>query len=385
MRVCQFAFIGSENVGDEALFETIYRDLQTLRPEQHTILSINPERTRRRISTERTSVLSSNSVIDTIRAIRACDLFVCGGGGLFQDHTSIYNPMRYLAPIEAANRLGKSVYVYAVSIGPLNRRLNREATGRILSRVACITVRDHASRGELISMGVPSNVIHITSDPVLNFVPSLVPRPMPKAWRKVVVCLRHWFDSVSFLPVSIVHALRLRGRENVVRYQQFIEAVARVLDHVASDPEIKLTFLPFWAERDNQVHRDVAGKMKHVARTEILEAASPARAQEIICEADLVLGMRLHSLIMAAAACRPFFAVDYSKKVGDFLESLVPGRAQELSVSPVDLNASVAIDKLEKLRESDAFGDDYVAAVTRLKTRERENVRLLHATFGRSG
>jgi polysaccharide pyruvyl transferase WcaK-like protein len=95
--------------------------------------------------------------------------------------------------------------------------------------------------------------------------------------------------------------------------------------------------------------------------------------------------MRLHSLIMAAAAWRPFFAIDYSKKVGDFLESLVPGRARQLSVSPVDLNVSAAIDKLEKLRGSDAFGDEYVAAVTRLKARERENVRLLQATFGCGG
>src|SRR5688572_22272025 len=106
MRICQFAYIGSGNIGDEALFETIYRDLQSFQPERHVVLSVNPERTRRSVFNDETTVLSSHSIIDTIRAIRACDLFVCGGGGLFQDHTSVYNPMRYLAPIEAASRLG---------------------------------------------------------------------------------------------------------------------------------------------------------------------------------------------------------------------------------------------------------------------------------------
>ena len=33
VHLCLFAFIGSDNVGDEAIFQTIYRDRQSLRPE----------------------------------------------------------------------------------------------------------------------------------------------------------------------------------------------------------------------------------------------------------------------------------------------------------------------------------------------------------------
>lgn len=384
MRICQFAYIGSGNLGDEALFETIYRDLQSLRPERHVVLSVNPERTRRSVFNDETSVLSSGSMIDMVRAIRGCDLFVCGGGGLFQDHTSVYNPMRYLAPIEAASRLGKTVCVYAVSVGPLSKRFNRAATGRILGRAACITVRDDASRAELLAMGVPSPVIHVTSDPVLNFAPSLRLQPPPVACRKVVVCLRHWFDSTRWLPVSVVQALHVRSGEDAVRYRHFVDELARMLDYVARDPGTSLEFLPFFGERDNQVHRDVAARMKHAARTRILEAASPLEAQQKIAEADFVIGMRLHSLVMAAAARRPFLAIAYLKKVGDFLESLFPGSALAVSVSAADLDAGDAIAKLEKLRDSDLFGSRYVDAVARLQALERENVRLLRAALGGS-
>jgi polysaccharide pyruvyl transferase WcaK-like protein len=169
-----------------------------------------------------------------------------------------------------------------------------------------------------------------------------------------------------------------------LRYQRFINELARILDHLANYPETTLMFVPFCGERDNQVHRDVVAKMKHADRTKILQAASPQETQRMIAEADFIFGMRLHSLIMAAAAYRPFFAIDYLTKVSDFLESLLPGTAHAVSVSPVDLSADVVIGKLENLRVTDYFGANYVSAVARLKSRERENVKLLHTTFGSS-
>jgi polysaccharide pyruvyl transferase WcaK-like protein len=103
MHICHFAFIGSENLGDEAIFETIHRDLQQLKPESITVLSMNVERTRRLVSSANTEVLRAQSLRDTVRAIRRCDLFVCGGGGIFQDQTSIYNPARYLSRIQLSS------------------------------------------------------------------------------------------------------------------------------------------------------------------------------------------------------------------------------------------------------------------------------------------
>jgi polysaccharide pyruvyl transferase WcaK-like protein len=95
--------------------------------------------------------------------------------------------------------------------------------------------------------------------------------------------------------------------------------------------------------------------------------------------------MRLHSLIFAVANARPFFAIDYSKKVGDFLSEVLPGRVPLVSASPKDLDAARAIAQLDRLETASPFDDDYRARVADLKRKERQNVALLRELLTASG
>jgi polysaccharide pyruvyl transferase WcaK-like protein len=380
VRLCLFAFIGSDNLGDEAIFQTVYRDLQSLAPETITVMSMNPERTRAIASEANARVVDARSSGGTLSALRQCDVLVCGGGGLFQDQTSVYNPSRYLARIQLAHVFSKPVFVYGVSVGPLNHPLNRLAASQVLKQVRRLTVRDEASRRELIALGVPADHVYTTSDPVLNFSHGPSFPPARVARKNVVVCLRHWFDTIGWLPVSMVNALHIRSAENTRHYARFISSMAAILDHVARDPETKLTFVPFWGDRDTRVHRDVVDEMTHGKRCEILaESPTPQRANTLIGAADFLIGMRLHSLILAVANARPFFAIDYSKKVGDFLEEVLPGRVALVSASPKDLDARATIEKLDRLEREHPFDAAYGERVDELKRKEKGNISQLRS------
>jgi polysaccharide pyruvyl transferase WcaK-like protein len=380
VRLCLFAFIGSDNLGDEAIFQTVYRDLQGLAPETLTVMSMDPERTRAIAAAPNARVVPAGFSRDTLSAIRHCDVLVCGGGGIFQDQTSIYNPSRYLARIQLAHAFSKQVFVYGVSVGPLRHALNRRAASEVLKRVQRLTVRDEASRRELISLGVPAGNVYTTSDPVLNFSLGAGLPPVTVTRKNVVVCLRHWFDTIDWLPVSMVNALHIRSPENTRHYAHFISNMAAVLDHVARDRETELTFVPFWGERDTRVHRDVVAKMTRRQQCRILaESPPPEQANTLIGAADFVIGMRLHSLIFAVANARPFFAIDYSKKVGDFLEEVLPGRVGLVSASPKDLDARATIEKLDRLERVHPFDDGYAASVAELKRKEKGNISHLRS------
>jgi polysaccharide pyruvyl transferase CsaB len=385
VRICQFAFIGSENLGDEAIFQTIYRDLQTLAPERISVLSMNPGRTKLLATASNTQVLSAKSITETLRAIRDCDVFVCGGGGIFQDQTSVYNPSRYLSRIEAAHFFGKLVFVYGVSVGPLTNPVNRALASRALGRAACITVRDGASREDLLALGVPAEVVHSTSDPVMNFSPDLPAPPAARSKRKVVVCLRHWFDTINWIPVSVVNKFGLRRQSDQERYEKFVHAMARVLDHVARNGDAELTFVPFWGERDTKVHHEVAAKMRTTSVKVLEQSPSPNDVNALIADADFVIGMRLHSLIYAVSNARPFFAIDYSKKVGDFLNEVLGESAASVSASPADLDADAVIARLDKLEQQSPFGDAYRSSVERLRQKERRNIELLKGELEKAG
>jgi polysaccharide pyruvyl transferase CsaB len=382
MRICQFAFIGSDNLGDEAIFETIHRDLQTLHPAQITILSMNPARTAAIASAENTSVRDARSVRDTFQAIRESDVLVCGGGGLFQDQTSLYNPSRYLSRIQLAHTLGKKVFVYGVSVGPLRQPLNRRLTGEILRKAACITVRDSPSKADLVAMGVPAGVVHVTSDPVMNFSGAAC-EDVARSGR-IIVCLRHWFDTIDWLPVSVVNRFHIRSSTNERKYQRFVRAMAEILDHIVQTRASELVFLPFWGDRDTRVHREVLERMNNRTGCVVVEhSPSPTEANELIRSADFLVGMRLHSLILAAANCRPFFALDYSKKVGDFVESLLPGQRAIVSESPEDIDPHTTKGKLDRVFSNSPFGANYRAAVAELKRREKTNLELVKSELER--
>ncbi len=380
MRLCLFAFIGSDNLGDEAIFQTVYRDLQELRPEALTVMSMNPKRTRAIADAPNTRVVAAGLWRETLSAIRECDVLVCGGGGIFQDQTSIYNPSRYLARIQLAHVFSKRVFVYGVSVGPLHHALNRRAASQVLRRVQALTVRDEASRRELLALGVPANHVHTTSDPVLNFSRTTTVPPAAVGRKNVVVCLRHWFDTIDWLPVSVVNALHIRSAENTRLYARFVSTMAAILDHVARDGETALTFLPFWGDRDTRVHRDVVEKMTRGAQCKVLaESPTPEQANALIGAADFLIGMRLHSLILAVANARPFFAIDYSKKVGDFLEEVLPGRVGLVSASPEDLDARETIAKLDRLEREHPFDATYGERVAELKRKEKGNIAQLRS------
>jgi polysaccharide pyruvyl transferase WcaK-like protein len=251
-------------------------------------------------------------------------------------------------------------------------------TGAVLKRAECLTVRDESSRQTLIGLGVPASRVHTTSDPVINFSDSAHRPAAAQAGKNILVCLRHWFDTIDWLPVSVVNALHIRSRENVFQYDNFVSNMADILDHVARDPDVTLTFVPFWGVRDTRVHRAVIAKMQRSTQCKVIQdSPSPERAAQLIRSADLIIGMRLHSLILAVASARPFFAIDYSKKVGDFLEEVLPGRASLVSCSPRDLVAAEVIAKLDALERASPFDSAYVRRIGELKLKERENIALL--------
>lgn len=378
MRLCLFAFIGSDNLGDEAIFQTVYRDLQSLSPSELTVLSQNPAKTRSLVRDANVRVVSARLARESLSAIRGCDVFVCGGGGIFQDQTSIYNPVRYLSRLQVAHAFSKRVFVYGVSVGPLRNPINRRLTGSVLSRAAYLTVRDEASRQELLRLGIPEDRVETTSDPVVNFASAGACSPPGPDRKHIVVCLRHWFDTIDWLPVSVVNRLHLRSHENTLLYKRFALGMASVLDHLATSLDATLTFLPFWGDRDTRVHRDVVDQMQRRDKCRVIsEAQTPEAANAIIGGADLVIGMRLHSLIFAIANARPFFAIDYSKKVGDFIEEVLPGRVGMVSASPRDLEPAEVIAKLDRVAKSSPFDQHYCDRVAELKRRERANITRL--------
>lgn len=333
---------GIRNSGDEAILETLLRQYE--KEYDITVISKNPQYT----SKMHESVKTCENHRSCCNAVKNCDVFVLGGGGLLQDETTVYNVAVWLRYLSLAIRIGKTTILYANSIGPLNWWINRWLVKKYLNQVDLITLRDEASAELLKQIGVCSK-IEVTADVVFSFLDeSGDAETGDEDGRKeggyVCMALRHWYDIHPFIPVSICNKLHIRSRKNKRLYQTYVQTMAETTRYVNEVWHRKVVFVSFLYGRDGAVARDVltlAGKREN----EIIEDEymNPKETINIIRHADMLIGMRLHSIIYAICTLTPVLPVIYSSKVAGMVSL---NQLEQYSISMEELEANRMIRQL---------------------------------------
>ena len=133
--------------------------------------------------------------------------------------------------------------LYAIGVGPLLSEHGRRFTKVTCDAAAAITVRDRASRELLESIGVPSERITVTVDPVFGFSlekdeAALEALQSLKAKRPLAcVALRHWDVGISpdFWEQEVASGLDLflQNCEGTILFVPFQRLKGKVEDDTA--------------------------------------------------------------------------------------------------------------------------------------------------------
>lgn len=295
-------YYGFGNAGDEAILYSMVQTFRALAPEvEIAVLSHDPAATEKWLSVKAVNRWRPGEVV---QAIRRADLFISGGGSLLQDVTGPRSLLYYLGVLETARLLRRPRMIYAQGMGPLQRDWARRLTAKVLDRVQLITLRDSYSRAFLQGLGVRRPVIKVTADPVLGM------------------------DMSSFdLQVGQKKLCQLGLEENrkplagmSVRFGPFLEgaaeALARMADELVSQGW-EVVFLPFHFPRDVEAGYQVQ-RLMQAPSVLIKERLTLEELVGIISCLDLLVGMRLHALILAAVLRVPFLGLSYDPKVEAF-------------------------------------------------------------------
>ncbi len=274
-------YYGFKNAGDEAILEAIVRELKA-RGHKPLALSGKPALTAREHG------IPAFHRLNPLALLRA-ELWLLGGGGLLQDFTSRLSLTYYLGILRLARLLGRRVVVFNQSLGPLSPWGER-AVRRALRGVPLI-VRDQASLAYAEALGLPA---HLGADPALL----LSPPPVAREEGLVLVIPRG-------------------GRA----YRQGVWTLSRAAERLVHEGRQVLVLL-LQPGRDEEVLEAFRGQ--RVERT-----SDPRRVLYLAAQAGYVLSMRLHGLILAAAAGTPFAGLAYDPKVRAFMEE-VGGYSQDL-------------------------------------------------------
>jgi polysaccharide pyruvyl transferase CsaB len=299
-KVLLSGYYGFGNTGDEAILASTVESLRAREPRiQIAVLSKDPQGTAKAYGVESYERMSAKEVAS---AIFSSDLVVFGGGSLLQDSTSFRSLLYYVAVILLSRALGKPVVVYANGIGPV-----RSAAARILTRFALwlakkVTVRDPESEKLLKRIGVRKQV-RVTADPAFLLSPSPPERceeilrgaGLAEGAQVVWLALRPEKAPERFYAafVPVIALLRSRGYEPclLVMQEQDQVLVPALCDALA------------------------AGGQRPVP---VVQGLNPHDALAVLGRGRFCLGMRLHTLILAARAAVPFIGVEIDPKIGAF-------------------------------------------------------------------
>ncbi len=299
-------YYGFDNIGDESILRTLVTSLRERIPDcSLTVLSHDPAATREKYGVEAVERMSPLAIA---RAVRRCDMLISGGGSLLQDVTSSKSLHYYLAIIRFAQLLGKKVFIYSQGIGPIEKDADRRATARALRRADGIVVRDERSAALLAEIGVPAERVVITADPVIR---------MKKTDRAVgETILRRAGVTQDGRPV-VGWAIRERNRDS-----RFVAEVLRSIRWLKETYNAQSVLIPFHYEEDGEVCRHIASQLPDDTAVCLDEKYLSEDMLSIIGCMDLLVGVRLHSLIYAAIMGVPLIGISYDPKCTAFLNSV---------------------------------------------------------------
>jgi polysaccharide pyruvyl transferase CsaB len=320
-------YFGFENAGDEAILAGMLRNLRSESPGLRVrVICGDVPAVEREHGVEG---INWQDLTAIGRAIQTSDLLLIGGGGLFHDYWGAdpdtlltakhWGIAFYTSCALIAHLHRKPVMLYAVGVGPLI-----SVHGRRLTRAACeiaakITVRDEGSKALLLSIGVPPDKVEVTADPAFSIpYPTRVAR---SGTRPVAgVCIRHWSFGA---------------------YPDFIEReIARALDDFIDETGGSVIFIPFQVlsgaiEDDVATAKRVLSRMTKAEHATVASTTGWSSAFQAIQTCNVVLGMRLHSVIFSALAEVPCVVLSYDPKVDAIAQQLSPA-TRVIDVTGVD-------------------------------------------------
>lgn len=323
MRILISGYYGFGNLGDEALLQIIVAQLRTRLPfAEIDVLSAEPETTSHELRVDATP---RGDIAAVRRAIERADVVLSGGGGLLQNATSLRSLMYYAGIVRTAIRARKKTMIFAQSIGPLDF-VGRQIVREFCRGLSAATVRDERSRALLAPL-VPSVTVRRTADPVFLFDP-----PEPESSDLAAQGLGAGSD-----PLAVVC---------VRKAADFADGAARIaeaVDRLAEAHGVRVGFIAFGGPVDAEASTIVMRTCR--SSPTLLPTDGLASVAQIIGRARLVIGMRLHALILAVRLGVPFLAIPYDPKVWGLCEDIgypleplwTPGARTQSTQSPADL------------------------------------------------
>ncbi len=353
-KIVLLGHFGAGNAGDNAILLGSLALLRSRIPEgAFSAVSSDPAETA--ALAPDLMVVDAGDTQAVLDALRAADLVIVGGGGIYHDYLG-FSPLAvlnspeqwartlYIYPLLAC-MLGRPTMMFAHGIGPLPFPDGRRVVGHLANAFDLITVRDVQSKDLLVELGVTASKVFVTADPAYCLSPA------SDADARDVL-------EAAGVPAGSFIAVSVRPWEVPGAPVEWEIPFAEALGALSGEVGLPVVLVPFQAKGPDD--RVPAERIRAAIRAPqgaylLGEGHRPEVIAGILRMARMVVGMRLHAVILATAVGTPSVGIAYDPKVTYQMEKIGAadrcislGDVQRGHLHPV-LRATW--DRLDTLRE----------------------------------
>jgi polysaccharide pyruvyl transferase CsaB len=296
-------YYGFGNLGDELILKNIAALFKEVGVSSIYAVSGNLEYSRaKHPGIEFISRDDYPAIVDIVKRV---DLVALGGGGLFQDYNRLETANLFESPkmgvhsyinVPLVARIYEKPVAYLFQgIGPLYSEDSRNFTKYAYSLCNYISVRDKDSARLLEEIGIRDVVL--SADPTFLYPVEHVKTKRGK--QTIGISLRQWVDkSVE---------------------DRIASAVADFLNRISGDYDFY--FISFQdhddQNTDSAIYERIRSNLKREGNFALIRSKdySLEGIEKLVADLDLLIGMRLHSIVLAMKYGIPFLALPYWNKV----------------------------------------------------------------------
>lgn len=316
------------NAGDNAILASIVSEFKKRSPNiEFNVLSGRPWLLEGKFDVNPISTRPSNLSLNMLglpafRSIYNSDIVIITQAILFDSKlfNLAYNylfALFFLVPF--AKMLEKPVICYNVGVGPLNTKLGKFLARNILNRVDFIILRQEDSQELLKELGVTRPQLSLGADPALNNVPV-------EQVKASDILQELGVNHGSIIGVNVHGYIDklIRESKDQISKLEFTNIMSKFCDEIIEKLGVNVVFVITNYRYDEKITKEIRDKMRHKNKTAILNNREYTHNEimGVLGQMDMFVGMRLHSIILAAAMYTPVVGVVYLPKVRDFMRRI---------------------------------------------------------------
>lgn len=309
-------YYGFDNCGDDALLFSILRSFRQKMPDiRFLLLTAKPKQGKKLCMTDTSYRFNPFSIVKTMKST---SILINGGGSLIQDATSSKSLWYYLLVILSAKKHGVKVLAYANGIGPISKK-NLKITKKAIKKIDKITLRDKMSAEELIRI-YPEAEYELTADPAITLEGSKKERVVQ------LLAAEGVSENTKKIGISVREYNRLDSK--------FTDKIKSVLEDTYEKYGLVPVFIPMKYPDDIKISEKICESLSCPSYV-LKKRYGVFDIIGITSSMDIILAMRLHTLIFASGHAVPCIGIIYDPKVRGFMEYI----GQDRFVSAEDLDA----------------------------------------------